>query len=82
MSGPRQENTEVLDFQMLARIMQLAQLRERHLSRAAEIEDVLEELRGSCSPRLRRTIDRLSLFDSTRMDRADQYHAGQRLAKN
>ena len=73
---------DIVDIQMLAHIVQLAHRRERCVAQAAEIERQLSELRANCTPRLRRTIDRLTLIDSTRLDRADEYEAGRTISDN
>ena len=73
---------DIVDIQMLAHIVQLAHRRERCLAQAVDFDQQLSKLRANCTPRLRRTIDRLTLIDSTRLNRPDQYEAGRDISSN
>lgn len=70
------------DIQELARIFILVHQREQCLQRLSMIEKQLRTLRGESDVRLRRTVDRLTLISTLRLDRPDEYPAGVGVSRN
>lgn len=70
------------DIHEIARILRLANDREFHLNRAAELERATREIRERLDPITRRTLDRLILTDSEQMGRRQSASIKKSISRN